>query len=176
MASKGVIRLSQAEYLRLLSKGAVEEPEKPHSGFRGTTQNLKARAKGGRRADLPDPNGNPDGLYVRSIMEANWMRWLLYQQKLGIVAKVAYEPKEIYYEVDRSLLPKRAVINSYQGDFRVEYPDGRWEIHEVKGYMDARSKTKLRLMAKFFSDVSIVVIDQVAYRAVQPYAELLGWE
>lgn len=46
----------------------------------------------------------------------------------------------------------------------MEYPDGRIEWHEVKGYLDQKSRTKLKRMAKYFPGEKIVVVDKEWFR------------
>ena len=41
--------------------------------------------------------------------------------------------------------------------------DDSEEFWEVKGYMDSKSKTKLKRMAKYYPDVKLVLIDSTYY-------------
>lgn len=110
------------------------------------------RGRGGHREDL--------GFYVRSRWEANWARYLKWQQQQGAVTSWAFEPETFQFEgIKRG-------SRFYTPDFRVTYPDGRIVYHEVKGYMDARSATKIKRMAKYHPGVKIQVIDQSIYRQV----------
>jgi hypothetical protein len=52
-------------------------------------------------------------------------------------------------------------------DFRVTLNDGSIEYHEVKGWMDDRSQTKLNRMAKYYPNVKMVLIDGKRYRGIE---------
>lgn len=104
-----------------------------------------SRGKSGRRPDL-------GGLYVRSRWEANYARYLNFLQRQGLVESWEYEPKTFYFE---SI--KRGT-RSYTPDFKVVRKDGTYEWHEVKGWMDDKSRVKLERMAKFFPLEKVIVI------------------
>lgn len=124
-----------------------------------------SRGKGGRRGDL-------GGLYVRSRWEANYARYLNWLQRRGEIAKWEYEPQTFVFEKI-----KRG-SRSYTPDFRVTGKDGCIEYHEIKGYMDARSATKIKRFAKYFPKEQLVVIDAAAYRAISLAVSrlLIMWE
>lgn len=49
--------------------------------------------------------------------------------------------------------------------------------HEVKGYMDPKSRTKLKRMAKYYPGVVVEVVDAKRFRAIAKVAGLIdGWE
>lgn len=50
--------------------------------------------------------------------------------------------------------------------------------HEVKGWMDDRSKTKIKRMRIYYPDVKLIVIDARGYRSIMRQAASLvpGWE
>ena len=55
----------------------------------------------------------------------------------------------------------------------------RQEYHEVKGWMDQKSKTKLDRMARYFPDVKIKVIDGKFFKSIEKQKMCLlipGWE
>ena len=111
------------------------------------------RGRGGKRADLND-------LYVRSSWEANWARYLNWLMSIGEIEKWEYEPDTFQFEgIKRG-------SRFYTPDFRVVNKDGSIEYHEVKGYMDQRSATKLKRMAKYYPEIKIVLIDKKPYYAV----------
>lgn len=123
------------------------------------------RGRGGRRDDL-------GGTYFRSRWEANWARYLNWLKSLGEVQSWTFEPKTFEFtSVKRG-------GRFYTPDFLVINRDGRAEYHEIKGYMDPRSATKLKRMAKYFPQVKIILIDKAAYRdmAKKVAALLPGWE
>lgn len=51
----------------------------------------------------------------------------------------------------------RRGTNNYKPDFKVWMPDGTIEFREVKGFMDRKSKTKIRRMKKYHPDVKLRV-------------------
>lgn len=104
------------------------------------------RSLAGRRPDL-------DNRYFRSRWEANYARYLNGQVARGAVAGWEYESKTFWFE------SIRRGTRSYTPDFKVLYRD-RYEWHEVKGWMDPKSATRLKRMRRFYPDETIVLIDQ----------------
>lgn len=125
---------------------------------------MYSRARGGKRADLDDR-------YFRSRWEANYARYLNFLVAKGSIAAWAYEPKTFVFEgVTRGAL-------TYTPDFLVTDMDGSTAWHEVKGWMDAKSKGKLKRMAKFFPDEEVIIIGPEEYGAISKWAGLVeGWE
>jgi hypothetical protein len=81
-------------------------------------------------------------------------------QEHGEIESWEYEPDTFWFDgVKRG-------TRSYTPDFKVHYPDGSVVYHEVKGYMDQRSATKLKRMAKYHPDVRVILIDSQAYYSV----------
>ncbi len=123
------------------------------------------RGIGGRRADL-------DNRYFRSAWEANWARYLNWLLQIGEIKAWEYEPETFeFMQIKRG-------TRFYTPDFKITNKDNSTEYHEVKGYMDAQSSTKLKRMARYYPDVRLIVIDKEAYRAVafQLSARLPHWE
>lgn len=115
-------------------------------------------SKGGKRADL-------GGLYVRSTWEANIARVLMLLQERNFISSWEYETVEFEF------LEIRRGTRFYKPDFVVwfrPYPEQKDPVYwEVKGYMDAKSKTKLKRMALYYPDVAIVVIDKEQYKDIE---------
>ena len=110
------------------------------------------RARGGTRADL--------GFYVRSGWEANWARYLAWLKSRGEIASWDYESETFeFHSVKRG-------GKFYTPDFKVVDIDGRWHFEEVKGWMDPRSRTKLKRMQKYYPDIEVRVIGRKEYLAV----------
>lgn len=111
------------------------------------------RGRGGKREDL-------DSVYFRSAWEANWARYLNWLKSLGEIASWKFEPDTFEFKgIKRG-------SRFYTPDFRVVNRDGSIEYHEVKGYMDTRSATKLKRMSKYHPKIKVVLIDRAAYYAV----------
>ena len=120
---------------------------------------------GGRRADL----GN---VYFRSMAEANYARYLNWLQGQGLIAEWEYEPKTFRF---RGI--QRGCVD-YKPDFRVISIDCVVEWHEVKGYMDQRSRTKLKRMAKYYPNERVRIIGKEWFRTVgKTFSYIVpGWE
>lgn len=124
-----------------------------------------SKGKIGKRADLDD-------LFLRSSWEANYARYLNWLIGLGEIKDWEYEPDTFEF-----IKIKRGT-RFYTPDFKVTNTDDMVEYHEVKGWMDDKSKTKLKRMAKYYPDVKIILIDASAYRAIEKQARYLvaNWE
>lgn len=98
--------------------------------------------------------------YYRSKWEANYAMYLQFLLENGQIKKWEHEPKTFWFEkIKRGCL-------SYLPDFRVTNNDGSLEYHEVKGWMDDRSKTKLKRMAKYYPEVKILLIQKKQYNEI----------
>lgn len=115
---------------------------------------LKPSVKGGWRDDLQR--------YFRSSWEANYARYLNF-----IGEPWEYEAKEWEFPVKRG-------NRYYKCDF---YLPRLHEYHEVKGWMDKGSQTKLKRMAKYYPEVKIKVICKEEYQAISKSKALIPyWE
>lgn len=110
--------------------------------------------------------------FYRSKWEANYARYLEWLKSVGQIAAWEHEPKTFWFDGI-----KRGCV-SYLPDFRVIENNGREVFHEVKGWMDARSKTKIARMAKYHPSVTLIVIEARAYHEIRRKASALvpGWE
>lgn len=127
-------------------------------------KNSYSIARGGKREDL--------GMYFRSSWEANWARYLNFQKKHGAIVDWEYEPETFEFEdIKRG-------SRYYTPDFKVYNPDGSVEFHEIKGYMDRTSQTKLKRMNKYYPDVKIIIVGKKEYSAVSKKAKgfIPNWE
>lgn len=111
-------------------------------------------------------------IYFRSAWEANYARYLEWLLARGEIIKWEHEPETFWFE------KIRRGTRSYLPDFRVVERGGAVHFHEVKGWMDAASKTKIKRMAKYHPAVSLIVIDAKAYKAIAKTMRPLigGWE
>lgn len=126
-------------------------------------EKVYTRALGGRRDDLGDR-------YFRSRWEANYARYLNLLLSLGQIT--AWD-----YEVATFEFPVRRGTTHYTPDFLVRFQD-REEYHEVKGWMDATSATKIKRFRRFYPQLTLVIIDPPAYRRIsQQFSALIPtWE
>jgi hypothetical protein len=128
-------------------------------------QTVSRRGRGGRRDDL-------GGQYFRSSWEANWARYLNWLKSIGEIRSWEFESKTFEFKgIKRG-------SRFYTPDFLVTNKDGSQEYHEIKGYMDARSATKLKRMKKYHPTVKVVLIDKGAYVATasKVCGLIPGWE
>lgn len=110
--------------------------------------------------------------YYRSRWEANYARYLQWLKERGEIADWQHEPETFWFDgIKRG-------VRSYLPDFRVWENDGRIVLHEVKGWMDSRSRTCLKRMAKYHPQEKIIVIDGRQYRSIRlkVMALIEGWE
>jgi hypothetical protein len=104
-------------------------------------------------------------VYFRSKWEANYALVLDFMVKQGEIKSWEYESRTfVFNEVDFG-------IRRYLPDFEILNNDGSTEFHEIKGYFDKASKTKIKRMAKYYPDVKLKVIEKDEYNA---YKKQLG--
>lgn len=137
----------------------------------GGNINLKVSNPGtkssmGRRSDL----GNA---FFRSSWEANYARYLNFLKGRGEVSRWEYEPDTFWFDgIKRG-------VRSYKPDFKV-WPAKAPGPHyvEIKGWMDPRSKTKLKRMKTYHPGVRVVLVGAAEYRGLDRTIGrvLPGWE
>lgn len=119
-------------------------------------------ARGGYREDL--------GFYVRSAMEANFCRYLKFLEDHEQLTSWSYESQEWEFPVKRG-------NRFYKSDFHVKEKNGSEYYVEVKGYMDADSKVKLKRMAKYYPEVKIRVVTSKEMAGIAKIKNLIPhWE
>ena len=123
-----------------------------------------SRCKGGRRPDVGP-------MYFRSAWEANYARYLNWLQGRGEIDRWEYEPETFWFEAI-----KRGV-RSYKPDFRI-FEKGTSYFVEVKGWMDAKSRTKLRRMKKYHPGVEVRLFGSKDYASLKSKLSRVipGWE
>lgn len=125
-----------------------------------------SRAKRGRRPDIGP-------MFFRSRWEANYARYLNWLKDKGEIHEWKYESKTFWFEAI-----KRGV-RSYTPDFEVfDAPYTESRFVEVKGWMDDKSKTKLKRMAKYYPAVRVEVFGSREYQQLKRELSPLlpGWE
>lgn len=91
--------------------------------------------------------------YYRSKMEANYAWYLQFLKEKGEIVHWQHEPHTFWFkEIERG-------TTSYLPDFVIIFPNQRIEYHEVKGYMDAKSKVKISRMSKYYPEIILQIID-----------------
>lgn len=110
--------------------------------------------------------------FYRSKWEANYAYYLQSMLEAGEISEWKHEPDTFWFEGI-----KRGCV-SYLPDFRVTRPDGSIYYVEVKGWMDAKSVTKLKRMKKYHPKVELLLVDSKAYKAMDKSIghTIAGWE
>lgn len=128
-----------------------------------TVNGVMRCSKGGIREDL--------GIYVRSSWEANYARYLNFLVKCQIISKWEFEPDTFEFPVKRG-------SKFYTPDFKVFSPDGGIEYHEVKGYLDQKSITKIKRFKIYYPQLRIELIDSKVYSDIKRKfsKSILNWE
>jgi len=110
--------------------------------------------RSGKADDLGDT-------YFRSSWERNWARYLNFLVRHGEISGWEYEPYTFWFEnIKRG-------VRSYTPDFRVWENNGEYHWEEVKGWMDPKSKTKLKRMKKYYPDEKVIVVDSKRYKTIE---------
>lgn len=157
------------------SKAAIGKAAKEH--WDGMTEKersthvlkgLKTREKNGTLYDQDRKTSWKQGWrtiggidkYYRSRWEANYARYLEWLKKQGQIRAWEHEPETFWFGgIMRG-------VRSYLPDFRVIENNGDVIYHEVKGWMDDRSKTKIKRMAKYHPGITLLVIEAKGYKAI----------
>jgi hypothetical protein len=101
----------------------------------------------------------------------NYARYLEFLKSINNIRDWDYETTTFWFEKI-----KRGV-RSYKPDFQVTLLDGTTEFHEVKGWMDARSQTKINRMRIYYPNIKLIIIDQKCYKSISECSRLIaGWE
>lgn len=105
-----------------------------------------------------DINGKQ--LFFRSKWEANYALYLDFLKK----------QKEIKdWQGEKDVFIFKAIkfgTRSYRLDFKVTKNNGEIEYHEVKGWMDKKSVTKLKRMRIYYPKVKIILIESDSYNDI----------
>lgn len=110
--------------------------------------------------------------YMKSIWERNYARYLQWLKEQGEIKEWEYECKIFYFH-------KISVGNrTFKPDFKVTENDGSYHWDEVKGWMDARSKTKLNRMARYYPKEEVNIIGKEEYYTLSKQVKNLvpEWE
>lgn len=106
--------------------------------------------------------------YFRSSWEVTYAYYLQFLKRQGKLKDWSYEPETFWFE------GIRRGVTSYKPDFKLENMDSTIEYHEVKGYMDSKSKTKIKRMGKYFPHIKLVVVDKDDIKQIKKWERLFG--
>ena len=99
-------------------------------------------------------------MYVRSRAEGNFARYLKYLLEHRTITAWSYEEDEFQFPVKRG-------TRFYTPDFKITSSDGSIEYYEVKGYMDAKSKTQRKRMALYYPDKKVTVVGEEFFQGLR---------
>jgi len=100
-------------------------------------------------------------MFFRSKMEANYALYLNFLVKQKQIKSWEFEPDTFWFE------NIRRGVRSYKPDFKVINNNGSVEYQETKGFMDSKSKTKIKRMAKYHPQIKLVVVDNDSYKDIK---------
>lgn len=112
-------------------------------------------------------NINGKNIFFRSSWEVNIAYYFDFLKNNGEIKEWEYEPDVFWFhEIKRG-------VRSYKPDFRITENDGTTYFVEVKGYMDAKSITKLKRMKKYYPNIRIDVLDKKRYQDISKKASII---
>lgn len=139
------LKMTSAEYLEYL------QSQKPESGNRVRGHVVAGWVEiGGKR------------FYARSKFEAAYGYFLQWKKNHGLIKDYEHEPLRFDFPLKRGQ-------NSYLPDYRVTTADDKSFYVEVKGYLDANSKTKLKRMKKYYPEVEVQLVLQHDSASIMQY-------
>lgn len=153
-------KVNSVDHRQKLSDTMMENQRK------GILRNGYSRGLQGKRNDL----GN---IFFRSSWEANYARYLNYLISKKIIYKWEFEPDTFWFE---SI--KRGV-RSYLPDFKIwDHENSEPYYVEVKGWMDNKSKTKIKRMAKYYPKIRLDIVAKKEYTEIKNQLSrlIIGWE
>lgn len=93
-------------------------------------------------------------MYLKSNWEKRYALYLAFMKKHKHIKDWEYEPDTFWFDgIKRG-------TNNYKPDFKVLFNTDNYEYYEVKGFMDSKSKTKIKRMAKYHPSIKLNVIDK----------------
>lgn len=105
--------------------------------------------------------------FYRSSWEVNIAAYFEFLKSKNEIKDWEYEPHTFWFE------PIKRGVRSYKPDFRITKNDDSQYYVEVKGWMDDKSRTKLRRMGKYHPKIEIEVIDQSRYYAIKKNSSII---
>jgi hypothetical protein len=98
--------------------------------------------------------------FARSTWEANIGAYFEFLKNKNEIKEWKHEPTTFWFnEIKRG-------VRSYKPDFLITRNNDSEYYVEVKGYMDAKSKTKLFRMSKYYPNVEVDLIDKKRYEGI----------
>ena len=104
--------------------------------------------------------------FYRSSWEPNIAAYFEFLKKQKQILDWEYEPVTFWFD------KIKRVVRSYKPDFRITTLDGSIYFVEVKGWMDAKSKTKLNRMRIYHPNIKVELIDKKRYYDIKKNSHL----
>jgi hypothetical protein len=109
--------------------------------------------------------------FFRSSWESNVAKYLQWLKEKGEIKEWEYEATTFWFEKI-----KRGV-RSYTPDFKITEKDGTHNYIEVKGWMDTKSRTKLKRMAKYYPNETLHLYDESVYNDLKKkISKICNWD
>ena len=166
------VRISEASKAAWRSKTEAQREEwgRKHIETRRKNGTVAPYIKRGRwKASWREIGGKR--AFFRSRWEANYGRYLEWLRLKGEIRSWEHEPETFWFEgIQRGTV-------SYLPDFRVTTNSGVVEYHEVKGWMDQKSRTKIMRFRLYYPQFRLVVIEAKSYKEIAKWGRIIpGWE
>lgn len=100
-------------------------------------------------------------MFFRSKWEANYALYLNFLVKQREILSWEFESDCFVFE------KIKFGTRSYRPDFKVVKNNSDIEYHEVKGYMDKKSATKIKRMAKYYPHIRLILVEKDAYNSIK---------
>lgn len=146
------------EYRQILSDRQSKEMVKRLKSGSG---NIYSRCKKGKITI------GENTFFARSSWEANIAAYFEFLKNNKDIRDWEHEPKTFWFlEIKRG-------VRSYLPDFKIYKNDGSYYWVEVKGWMDAKSKTKLKRMNKYYPKEELDLIDAKRYNQIKKQSSII---
>ena len=97
--------------------------------------------------------GDKQPIYFRSSWEYYYAIFLQKLKQEGKIREWLHEPETYWFKgIKRG-------VTCYLPDFEIIHLNGFKEVVETKGYMDAKSETKIKRFKKYYPQIKIRVVD-----------------
>lgn len=161
------LRLTEEEFAALSGKGGASN--------KAPNKNQKVVIAGGYKSNLQGWRTiGGKTYYFRSLWEMNFARYLEWLKRTGQLKDWWYEPE--LFEFPRNA--HKGPPFQYLPDFKARHINNSVERFEVKGYMNASSKRKIKRFNKHFPSLKLTVVGKKWFHSVgRKHAKLIpGWE